>query len=147
MHTLMMNDVDPNKLVDFLRSNFGQHGTKVWDNDDTIDAVFYHQQYLAPSYSIHLVSILMEFDVRSRVATCIIYAGDARNKKHDTMSTEEIEHHIGDVVKSELGADAKVIGNMRYCAKCGTWDTYNIKQGQYTVICRSCGLEISLEEN
>ncbi len=147
MHTLMMKDVDVNELVDYLRSNFGQHGTRVWDNDESINAVFYHQQYLAPSYSIHLVSILMEFDVLSREAICVIYAGDARNKKHDTMSTEEIEHHIGREIMSELRVDANVLGNRRYCAKCGTWDTYSIKQEQFVVICKRCGLEISLEEN
>ncbi|MFW9849746.1 MAG: hypothetical protein ACFFF4_11430 [Candidatus Thorarchaeota archaeon] len=147
MHTLRMKDVGIKVLMDFLRRNFGTHGAQVWECKESIKAVFHHQQYLAPSYTVHLVSIVIEYESKTQDAICIIYAGDARNKKHDTMTTEELEKYLGQVIKNEFQLDADVLGNRRYCTKCGTWETYPIKQDQFVVKCKRCGLEISLEEN
>jgi hypothetical protein len=142
-----MRDVSINDLLKLLERKFGFHGVKIWKREDSINAVFHHQHYLAPSYTVHLVSIVLEYEHKSKDAICVIYAGDAKKKKHDDMTIEELEQYIGQVIKGEFQLDADVIGNRIYCANCGTWDTYSIKQDQFVVNCRKCGLKISLEKN
>jgi len=96
-----MKNADIESLLRFLKSHFGRHGAKEWENQDSVIGIFHHQQFLSSSFSTHLLSIVFEFSKVSKDAICNIYAGGSSSKFSDTDAVDELEEHVGNMIRSQ----------------------------------------------